>query len=49
LQFYTGRDRSLYEVVINAADKNAVSGYMSTPKNMAANVAPDPRAQAQSK
>src|SRR5215472_3154669 len=49
LQFYTGRDRNLYEVVINAADKNAVSGYMSTPKNMtAANVAPDPRA-AQSK
>jgi hypothetical protein len=44
LQFYTGRDRNLFEVVINAADKNAVSGYMSTPKNMAANVAPDPRA-----
>src|SRR5262249_4342625 len=50
LQFYTGRDRSLFEVVINAADKNAVSGYMSTPKNMAAaNVAPDPRGQSQSK
>jgi hypothetical protein len=48
LQFYTGRDRSLFEVVVNAADKNAVSGYMSTPKNMAANVVPDPRA-AQSK
>jgi hypothetical protein len=47
LQFYTGRDRNLFEVVINAADKNAVSGYMSTPKNMAANVAPDPRAQTQ--
>lgn len=44
LQFYTGRDRSLYEVVVNAVDKNAVSGYMSTPKSMAANVAPDPRA-----
>jgi chromosome segregation ATPase len=45
LQFYTGRDRNLFEVVINAVDKNAVSGYMSTPKNMAAaNVAPDPRA-----
>jgi hypothetical protein len=48
LQFYTGRDRNLFEVVVNAADKNAVSGYMSTPKNMAANVVPDPRA-AQSK
>jgi hypothetical protein len=45
LQFYTGRDRSLYEIVVNAADKNAVSGYMSTPKNIAANIAADPRAQ----
>lgn len=45
LQFYTGRDRNLFEIVVNALDKNAVSGYMSTPKNMAANVAPDPRAQ----
>jgi hypothetical protein len=41
LQFYTGRDRSLYEIVVNAADKNVVSGYMSTPKNMAANVPPN--------
>src|SRR5215471_12743923 len=47
LQFYSGRDRNLYEVVINAADKDVVSGYMSTPKNMAANVPPDPRAQTQ--
>ena len=47
LQFYSGRDRNLFEVVINAADKDVVSGYMSTPKNMAANVAPDPRAQTQ--
>src|SRR5215469_418483 len=42
LQFYTGRDRSLFEVVINAVDKNTVSGYMSTPKNMASVVRPDP-------
>jgi hypothetical protein len=41
LQFYTGRDRNLYEIVVNAADKNVVSGYMSTPKNMAANVPPN--------
>jgi Tfp pilus assembly protein PilX len=47
LQFYSGRDRNLFEVVINAADKDVVSGYMSTPKNMAANVPPDPRAQTQ--
>jgi hypothetical protein len=43
LQFYTGRDRNLYEVVITAVDKNAVSGYMSTPKNVASAAAPDPR------
>src|SRR5262249_6056884 len=43
LQFYTGRDRSLYEVVITAVDKNAVSGYMSTPKNVASATPPDPR------
>src|SRR5260370_186368 len=49
LQFYTGRERNLFEVVINAAAKDAVSGYISTPKNMSANVAPDPRpAQPQS-
>src|SRR5260370_176688 len=43
LQFYTRRERNLFEVVINAAAKDAVSGYISTPKNMSANVAPDPR------
>jgi hypothetical protein len=43
LQFYTGRDRNLYEVVITAVDKNAVSGYMSTPKNIASAAQPDPR------
>jgi ATP/maltotriose-dependent transcriptional regulator MalT len=43
LQFYTGRERNLFEIVVNAVDKDAVSGYMSTPKNMAATTAPDPR------
>lgn len=33
LQFYTGRDRSLYEVVVFEVAKNRVSGYLSTPKN----------------
>jgi len=33
LQFYTGRDRMLYEVVIFSADKNTISGYLSTPKS----------------
>jgi hypothetical protein len=46
LQFYTGRDRNLFEVVINAIDKDVVSGYMSTPKNVAV-VRPDPRAPQQ--
>src|SRR5437763_4299696 len=32
LQFYTGRDRMLYEVVVNLVDKNKISGYMATPK-----------------
>ena len=36
LQFYTGRDRSLYEVVVMSADKNSISGYLSTPKNIPA-------------
>ncbi|MGH9523891.1 MAG: hypothetical protein ACRD3E_15305, partial [Terriglobales bacterium] len=34
LQFYTGRDRSLYEVVVIAATKKGVTGYLSTPKNV---------------
>jgi len=33
LQFYTGRDRQLYEVVIFTVDKNKVTGYLSTPKS----------------
>jgi hypothetical protein len=33
LQFYTGRDRLLYELVIFTVAKNKVSGYVSTPKN----------------
>src|SRR5205807_10371829 len=36
LQFYTGRDHNLYEVVINSVDnKNQISGYLSTPKSIA--------------
>ena len=33
MQFYTGRDRNLYEVVVYKVDKDQVSGYLSTPKN----------------
>jgi len=32
LQFYSGRDRMLYEVVVFTADKKSVTGYLSTPK-----------------
>src|SRR5207237_7733430 len=33
VQFYTGRDRMLYELVVFNVDKDKVSGYVSTPKN----------------
>jgi len=33
LQFYTGRDRMLYELVVNTVEKNKITGYMATPKN----------------
>lgn len=36
LQFYTGRDRRLYELVVFTVDKGKVSGYLSTPKEMVA-------------
>jgi hypothetical protein len=32
LQFYTGRNRQLYELVIFTVEKNKVTGYLSTPK-----------------
>src|SRR5277367_4016300 len=33
VQFYTGKDPVLYELVVNNIEKNKVSGYLSTPKN----------------
>ena len=33
IQFYTGRDRMLYELVIWTIDKDKATGYLSTPKN----------------
>src|SRR5581483_468994 len=33
IQFYTGRDRNLYELVVFQENKNEVSGYISVPKN----------------
>ena len=32
VQFYTGRDRHLYELVVLSVEKNRVTGYLSTPK-----------------
>jgi hypothetical protein len=40
LQFYSGRERALFEVVVNSVDKNTVTGYLSTPKNVAATQMP---------
>ncbi len=33
LQFYSGRDKMLYEVVVLTAENKKVTGYLSTPKN----------------
>ena len=34
VQFYTGKNPVLYELVVNSISKNSVSGYLSTPKNI---------------
>jgi hypothetical protein len=33
IQFYSGRDHMLYELVVWTVDKDKVTGYVSTPKN----------------
>ncbi len=33
VQFYTGKNNMLFELVVNAVNKNQVVGYLSTPKN----------------
>lgn len=40
LQFYTGRDHMLYELVVFTANKNSVTGYLSTPKGAPTPVTP---------
>jgi multidrug efflux pump subunit AcrA (membrane-fusion protein) len=40
MQFYTGRDKMLYEVVVMSVDKDKITGYLSAPKN-----APQPLAK----
>jgi hypothetical protein len=34
VQFYTGKNPVLFELVVNNIEKNKVSGYLSTPKNI---------------
>jgi hypothetical protein len=34
VQFYTGRDRMLYELVVFSVEKDKISGYLSTPKGV---------------
>jgi DNA repair exonuclease SbcCD ATPase subunit len=33
VQFYSGKDPALFEIVVNNISKNSVSGYLSMPKN----------------
>jgi DNA repair exonuclease SbcCD ATPase subunit len=40
VQFYTGRDHMLYELVVWSVDKNKATGYLSTPKNAPVPVTP---------
>jgi uncharacterized protein (DUF3084 family) len=41
LQFYSGKDPALYEIVVNSiGGKNQVSGYLSTPKGAPSPVTP---------
>jgi len=40
VQFYTGKDNMLYELVVNNVDKNQIKGYISTPKNAPKPVTP---------
>ncbi len=40
VQFYTGRDHMLYELVVWTVDKNKITGYLSTPKNAPVPVTP---------
>ncbi len=40
LQFYTGRDKMLYEVVVFTASKNVITGYLATPKSAPTPVTP---------
>jgi hypothetical protein len=40
VQFYSGKDPALFELVVNNISKNQVSGYLSTPKGAPGTSAP---------
>lgn len=42
IQFYSGRDHLLFEVVVWSVDKNKITGYLSTPKGAPVPVTPTP-------
>ncbi len=43
VQFYTGREHMLYELVVWTVDKNKITGYLSTPKNAPIPETPTPQ------
>jgi hypothetical protein len=47
IQFYSGRDRMLYELVVWSVDKNKATGYLSTPKGAPTPVTAAPTASNQ--
>jgi hypothetical protein len=47
IQFYSGRDRMLYELVVWTVDKNKATGYLSTPKNAPQAVSASPSGASQ--
>ena len=47
IQFYSGRDHMLYELVVWTLDKNKATGYVSTPKNAPMPVTASPTASNQ--
>ena len=47
IQFYSSRDRMLYELVVWSVDKNKATGYLSTPKNAPTPVSASPASASQ--
>ncbi len=43
VQFYSGRDHMLFEMVVWTVDKNKITGYLSTPKNAPVAITPTPQ------